>query len=213
MQSPVLLQEALPQAQAGQPEGWFQEAIGIRCILTRQQAGSRTAIRSTDRSFSQFKQVAPQQTNQLSQDPHTLPLRDEKDLTSDMPPLSRSRSEARPDGAQDRSSSLGFANEAQLLLLNAASLALVDQKLLDKTEQKLADAALPTEVSRFRANVLVGSAQLPPFAEDSWGEVCLGQQRFSVAGESIVQRLHLHFSGTALLMNRTCCTSSRHGEA
>ena len=130
-----------------------------------------------------------------------------------MPPLSRSRSEARPDGAQDRSSSLGFANEAQLLLLNAASLALVDQKLLDKTEQKLADAALPTEVSRFRANVLVGSAQLPPFVEDSWGEVCLGQQRFSVAGESIVQRLHLHFPGTALLMNRTCCTSSRHGEA
>ena len=58
MQSPVLLQEALPQAQAGQPEGWFQEAIGIRCILTRQQAGSRTAVRSTDRSFSQFKQVA-----------------------------------------------------------------------------------------------------------------------------------------------------------
>ena len=191
--APVLLQEALPQAQVGQLEGWFQEAIGIRCLLTRQQAGSRTATLSTDRSFSQLEKVPPQQT-QLSQDPQTLPLRDTEASPSNMPPLSRSRTEARPEGAQDRSSSLGFANEAQLLLLNAASLALVDQKLLDKTEQTLAGAALPTEVSRFRANVLVGSPQLPPFAEDSWEEVCLGRQRFSVAGESIVQHLRVQAS-------------------
>ena len=186
------MQEGLPQAQAGQLESWFQEAIGIRCALTRQQAGSRTAALSTDRSFSQFKQVPPQQAHQLSQDPNTVPLRDPEPILSNVPPLSRNRSEARPDAAQDRSSSLGFANEAQLLLLNAASLALVDQKLLDKTEQKLAGAALPTEVSRFRANVLVGSAQLPPFAEDCWQEVCLGRQRFSVAGESVVQHLLMH---------------------
>ena len=195
MQPLVLLQEALPQAQAGQLGSWFQEAIGIRCVLTRHQAGGRTAMRSTDRPRSQSKQVPPQQIHQLSQDPATLPLRGDTDVSSDMPPLSRSRSKAGPDAAQDGSSSLGFANEAQLLLLNAASLALVDQKLLDKTGQRLAGAALPTEVSRFRANVLVGSAQLPPFAEDCWEEVCLGWQRFSVAGETIVSHLHVHLPG------------------
>ena len=193
MQSPVLLQEALPQAQAGQLESWFQEAIGIKCVLTRQQAGSRTAALSTDRSFSQFKKVPPQRTHKLSQDPNAVQPGDTETLLSNVPPLSKGRNETRPEGAQDRSSSLGFANEAQLLLLNAASLAFVDQKLLNKSEQGLAGAALPTEVSRFRANVLVGSAQLPPFAEDSWDEVCLGRQRFSVAGESVVQLLHLRF--------------------
>ncbi|KAK9822750.1 hypothetical protein WJX74_003955 [Apatococcus lobatus] len=71
-------------------------------------------------------------------------------------------------------SQIGFANEGQLLLVNAASLADIDQRLSAKDKQPCAD------VSRFRPNLLVEGA--PAFAEDGWTSVSIGSAMFHNAG-------------------------------
>lgn len=78
----------------------------------------------------------------------------------------------------------GFANEGQLLLVNAASLADVDQRLSAQAKQPCAD------VSRFRPNLLVEGASA--FAEDAWTSVSLGSALFNNAGQVLAQSWQSH---------------------
>lgn len=82
-------------------------------------------------------------------------------------------------GGQSCCGDAGFANEGQLLLVNAASLANVDQRLAAQAKQPCAD------VSRFRPNLLVEGA--PAFAEDAWTSISVGSAVFKNAGEVLTQ--------------------------
>lgn len=72
----------------------------------------------------------------------------------------------------------GFANEAQLLLVNEASLQDLEIRL-SKAEATAGQYNLAVE--RFRPNLVVGGS-LSPYCEDEWSHLSVAQTHFQVAG-------------------------------
>lgn len=72
----------------------------------------------------------------------------------------------------------GFANEAQLLLVNEASLQDLNARLLG---DGAAEDAESVAVERFRPNLLIGGETVP-FCEDAWDSLAIGKVGFQVAG-------------------------------
>ncbi len=72
---------------------------------------------------------------------------------------------------------VGFADGFPFLLLTTSSLADLNRRLV---EQHPASAELPLPYTRFRPNLVVDSAGLPPFAEDRWKRVRIGGVTFRV---------------------------------
>ena len=72
----------------------------------------------------------------------------------------------------------GFANEAQLLAVNEASLQDLNSRL-----SRHAEGRTPTEMTleQFRPNLIIGG-NLTPFCEDRWNRLLIGQLPFDVAG-------------------------------
>lgn len=132
----------------------------------------------------------------------------------------------------------GFANEAQFLLVNAASVADVARRLAAKQQPdagprtaaltpaaaageqphasplgaiKLdrAAAAFAAEVARFRPNILIGGGGgLAPFEEDGWRRVQLGASSFSVDGGCSTLQCRAHNLSMAFLHMVNSCLSS-----
>lgn len=87
----------------------------------------------------------------------------------------------------------GFANEGQFLLMNTASLKDLNQRISARALHKHQQFYSPTHVmsqtagalARFRPNLLVGGPNIPPYAEDSWHELQIGNNTFYAAGETL----------------------------
>ncbi|KAK9867044.1 hypothetical protein WJX84_002335 [Apatococcus fuscideae] len=124
---------------------WFRQAIGMECWLVQQQQGS-SRLRKASRQ-ERMQAVCP--------------------TSASVPP-----EHERP--SEHSTGQIGFANEGQLLLVNAASLADINQRLSEKAKPRCAD------VSRFRPNLLVEGA--PAFVEDSWASLEIGGAVFENAG-------------------------------
>lgn len=80
--------------------------------------------------------------------------------------------------AQGRGAALGFANEGQFLVVNAASVEDLNKRLAQGAgdgRSPRADTALQVDAVRFRPNLVVGGAGLQPWVEDSWRGLLLGQ--------------------------------------
>jgi molybdenum cofactor sulfurtransferase len=70
---------------------------------------------------------------------------------------------------------IAFANEAQFLLVSENSVEDLNLRLRAKA------APLAMEVTRFRPNIVIERApSLPPYAEDSFTSVMIGDQVFNV---------------------------------
>jgi len=82
----------------------------------------------------------------------------------------------------------GFANEAQILLTNAASLEDLNARLLaGKGGRGSRGPPQAVDVERFRPNLVVAGG--PAFCEDGWDSLAIGECEFEVAGEGLL--LHL----------------------
>ncbi|XP_068424391.1 molybdenum cofactor sulfurase isoform X2 [Clinocottus analis] len=88
----------------------------------------------------------------------------------------------RPSGAAT-STSLSLVNEAQYLMINRASVELI-QKLMSSRQSDIdGNQLLDTQnvISRFRANLVITGVE--PFEEDNWPHLIIGNTRFVVAGQ------------------------------
>ena len=79
---------------------------------------------------------------------------------------------------QDLTGHTGFANEAQLLLVNEASLQDLNDRL---ASSGAADSLQSVSVVRFRPNLLIGGSS--PFCEDSWESLNIGNISLQAAGK------------------------------
>jgi uncharacterized protein YcbX len=121
-------------------QDWFQRAIGVRCTLA-QQRELRRARR------------APQQQQQQQQQQQGA-----------------GASASSAAGASPRAAAgpaIGFANEAQLLLVSAGSVSELGVLLRARDP-----AAAPLNALRFRPNLVVSGA--PAFCEDGWRRLEVG---------------------------------------
>ncbi len=80
---------------------------------------------------------------------------------------------------QDLTGHTGFANEAQLLLVNEASLQDLNDRLASSGS---ADSLQSVSVDRFRPNLLIGGST-SPFCEDSWESLDIGSISLQAAGK------------------------------
>uniref|UniRef100_A0A667YV23 Molybdenum cofactor sulfurase n=1 Tax=Myripristis murdjan TaxID=586833 RepID=A0A667YV23_9TELE len=71
------------------------------------------------------------------------------------------------------SSCLSLVNEAQFLMVNRASVELLQKHIISRFEPI-------TLVTRFRANLVIAGVE--PFEEDNWSHLIIGNTRFLVAG-------------------------------
>ncbi|WP_162799368.1 MOSC N-terminal beta barrel domain-containing protein [Nocardioides sp. 616] len=74
----------------------------------------------------------------------------------------------------------GYADAAPVSLVSRASLALLNEWIVQGAEQRQEEPE-PVSVQRFRPNVVVDGDE--PFAEDGWEAVQIGEVRFRVAGQ------------------------------
>lgn len=88
----------------------------------------------------------------------------------------------KPGGAVS-SACLSLVNEAQYLMINRASVELIQQLMSSRQENSEDDQRLDTHnvISRFRANLVI--AGIEPFEEDNWSHLIIGNTRFVVAGQ------------------------------
>ncbi|XP_051233789.1 molybdenum cofactor sulfurase [Dicentrarchus labrax] len=88
----------------------------------------------------------------------------------------------RPSGAAT-SSSLSLVNEAQYLMINRASVELIQKLMSSRQDDFEGDRLLDTQnvISRFRANLVIAGVE--PFEEDNWSHLIIGNTRFVVAGQ------------------------------
>ncbi|CAL8284479.1 unnamed protein product [Arctogadus glacialis] len=77
---------------------------------------------------------------------------------------------------------LSLVNEAQYLLINQASVDLIQEQI--RSRQESSEDGQPLErqdlISRFRANLVVAGVE--PFEEDSWSQLIIGNAQFLVGG-------------------------------
>ncbi|XP_068597270.1 molybdenum cofactor sulfurase isoform X2 [Brachionichthys hirsutus] len=96
------------------------------------------------------------------------------------PRFTRSLKKRRPSGA---AASLSLVNEAQYLLINLASVKLIQKLISSRQDASEGDDLLDTQnfVRRFRANLVVAGVE--PFEEDNWSHLIIGNARFAVTGQ------------------------------
>ncbi|XP_049927020.1 molybdenum cofactor sulfurase isoform X1 [Epinephelus moara] len=100
-------------------------------------------------------------------------IRQSPDFTRDM---------KRPSGAAT-STSLSLVNEAQYLMINRASVELIQKLMRSRQDDSEGDQLLDTQnvISRFRANLVIAGVE--PFEEDNWSHLIIGNTRFVVVGQ------------------------------
>uniref|UniRef100_UPI003AACC1DD molybdenum cofactor sulfurase n=1 Tax=Centroberyx gerrardi TaxID=166262 RepID=UPI003AACC1DD len=100
-------------------------------------------------------------------------IRQSPDFTRDM--------KKRPDGVAT-STSLSLVNEAQYLMINRASVELIQKHMSGRRGYSEDHPLLDTQnlISRFRANLVIAGVE--PFEEDNWSHLIIGNTRFLVAG-------------------------------
>ncbi|XP_029306037.1 molybdenum cofactor sulfurase [Cottoperca gobio] len=81
------------------------------------------------------------------------------------------------------STSLSLVNEAQYLMINRASVRLIEKVMSSRQDDSEGDQLLDTQnvISRFRANLVI--AGVKPFEEDNWPHLIIGNTRFVAAGQ------------------------------
>ncbi|XP_070772305.1 molybdenum cofactor sulfurase [Enoplosus armatus] len=101
-------------------------------------------------------------------------IRQSPDFTRDM--------KKRPSGAAT-STSLSLVNEAQYLMINRASVELIQKLMSSRQDDSEGDQLLDTQnvISRFRANLVITGVE--PFEEDNWSHLIIGNTRFMVTGQ------------------------------
>uniref|UniRef100_A0A7N6B1H1 Molybdenum cofactor sulfurase n=1 Tax=Anabas testudineus TaxID=64144 RepID=A0A7N6B1H1_ANATE len=101
-------------------------------------------------------------------------IRQSPDSTRDM--------KKRPGGAAT-SMSLSLVNEAQYLMINRASVELIQKLMISRQDYSEGDQLLDTQnvISRFRANLVIAGVE--PFEEDNWSHLIIGNTQFVVAGQ------------------------------
>lgn len=101
-------------------------------------------------------------------------IRQNPDFTRDM--------KRRPSGAAS-STSLSLVNEAQYLMINRASVELVQKLTRSRHGHSEGDQLLDLQnvISRFRANLVIAGVE--PFEEDNWSHLIIGNTQFMVAGQ------------------------------
>ncbi|XP_030298260.1 molybdenum cofactor sulfurase [Sparus aurata] len=89
----------------------------------------------------------------------------------------------RPSGAATASTSLSLVNEAQYLMINRASVELIQKLMSSRQDDSNRDQLLDTQnvISRFRANLVIAGVE--PFEEDNWSHLIIGNTRFMVTGQ------------------------------
>ncbi|XP_043993005.1 molybdenum cofactor sulfurase [Gambusia affinis] len=77
---------------------------------------------------------------------------------------------------------LSLVNEAQYLMINRASVALIQDLMSSRQDGCEGHQLLDTQsvISRFRANLVIAGAE--PFEEDNWSHLIIGNTRFMVTG-------------------------------
>ncbi|KAG7512611.1 molybdenum cofactor sulfurase [Solea senegalensis] len=80
------------------------------------------------------------------------------------------------------STSLSLVNKAQYLMINRASVELIQKQMSSRQHYSEGDPLLDTQnaISRFRANLVITGVE--PFEEDNWSHLIIGNTRFMVAG-------------------------------
>ncbi|XP_031593761.1 molybdenum cofactor sulfurase isoform X1 [Oreochromis aureus] len=80
------------------------------------------------------------------------------------------------------STSLSLVNEAQYLMINRASVELIQNLMSSRQDDSEGDQLLDTQsvISRFRANLVIAGVE--PFEEDNWSHLIIGSTQFMVAG-------------------------------
>nr|XP_055026069.1 molybdenum cofactor sulfurase isoform X1 [Misgurnus anguillicaudatus] len=78
---------------------------------------------------------------------------------------------------------LSLVNEAQFLLINRASVSVLQQHIDNRQENESKDMRLDMEqlVQRFRANIVVSGQE--PFVEEGWSHLTIGTTKFKVIGK------------------------------
>ncbi|XP_033956830.1 molybdenum cofactor sulfurase isoform X2 [Pseudochaenichthys georgianus] len=101
-------------------------------------------------------------------------IRQSPDFTRDM--------KKKPIGAAT-TTSLSLVNEAQYLMINRASVELIQKVMSSRQDDSEGDQLLDTQnvISRFRANLVIAGGE--PFEEDNWTHLIIGNTRFVVAGQ------------------------------
>lgn len=101
-------------------------------------------------------------------------IRQSPDFTRDM--------KKKPIGAAT-TTSLSLVNEAQYLMINRASVELIQKVMSSRQDDSEGDQLLDTQnvISRFRANLVIAGGE--PFEEDNWPHLIIGNTRFVVAGQ------------------------------
>ncbi|XP_041803884.1 molybdenum cofactor sulfurase [Chelmon rostratus] len=79
--------------------------------------------------------------------------------------------------------SLSLVNEAQYLMINRASVELIQELMSSRQDDSEGDPLLDTQnvISRFRANLVIAGVE--PFEEDNWSHLIIGNTRFVVTGQ------------------------------
>ncbi|KAA0717773.1 Molybdenum cofactor sulfurase [Triplophysa tibetana] len=77
---------------------------------------------------------------------------------------------------------LSLVNEAQFLLINRASVSILQQQIDNRKDSENKDTCLDIEclVQRFRANLVISGQE--PFVEESWTHITIGASQFQVIG-------------------------------
>ncbi|KAM9364512.1 molybdenum cofactor sulfurase isoform 2-T3 [Pholidichthys leucotaenia] len=90
--------------------------------------------------------------------------------------------EMRKSGAAT-STSLSLVNEAQYLMINRGSVALIQKLISSRQDGCEGDQLLDTQsvISRFRANLVITGVEA--FEEDNWSHLDIGSTRFVVTGQ------------------------------
>ncbi|KAM6915860.1 molybdenum cofactor sulfurase [Xenentodon cancila] len=78
---------------------------------------------------------------------------------------------------------LSLVNEAQYLMINRASVALIQNLMSSRQDGCEGDELLVAQnvIRRFRANLVIAGVE--PFEEDNWSHLIIGNTRFVVAGQ------------------------------
>ncbi|XP_072247525.1 molybdenum cofactor sulfurase isoform X1 [Leuresthes tenuis] len=89
----------------------------------------------------------------------------------------------KPGEAFSASPFLSLVNEAQYLMINRASVELIQNLMSDRQDGCEGDQLPDTQnvIRRFRANLVIAGVE--PFEEDNWSHLIIGNTRFMVAGQ------------------------------
>ncbi|XP_029691302.1 molybdenum cofactor sulfurase isoform X3 [Takifugu rubripes] len=101
-------------------------------------------------------------------------------LISQNPNFSRDTKKKSIEGAT--TPSLSLVNEAQYLMINSASVQLIQELMSSRQENSMGDQQLDTKniTSRFRTNFIIAGVEA--FEEDNWSHLVIGNTRFVVTG-------------------------------